>query len=226
MAHSYKSVTQLFSESSAIVRRNLPIFLFINILSVLSAAWEAGTALRDKTHGDNWSQIAQHSLFGGSNYPANSHGLLLLLLFVASIILWVMSVILVVRAANGKRLELADLWEEFKVKWLRVIGVSVVTAVFIIVSFLLVIIPGIFVLPRLILAPYLLVDQNTGIREAINKSWDMSKGHFGAIWSVVLFGVVLSITGVIPVIGPVISLALSMLYSVAAPLRYRELKAK
>lgn len=223
---TFKPVTQLFKRSSRIVRDNLGIFIFVNLVSILSAAWSIGTQLKDKTGGYSWGTVFRDGIFGSDqNTPRGSHGPAALIVILAAIILQLMASIVVVRAAAGKRLVLADIWDEFKIKWLRILGVSIVTGLFIIVGFILFIIPGILLLPRLIMAPFLLIDQNTGIREAINKSWDLAEGGWDKIYAVVLFGLVLSLPGFIPVIGPIISTALTILFCVALPMRYFELKA-
>jgi hypothetical protein len=223
----YKSVTGLFRESSQIIQRNLYPFIVVNILAALSVVWQAGQNVRDKNNGTSWHAVFEHGVFGNGSdlsYPGASAGLLVAIFIVGSIILALMNVILTLRAANKKTVELGEVWEEFKAKAWRLIGVEVLTGLIIIVGLILLIVPGIYFLGRLYMAPYILLDQDTGIREAINRSWELTAGRMTHIYTVILFAVLLSLPNIIPLIGPAIAFALTFLYSVATPLRYFELK--
>jgi uncharacterized membrane protein len=72
---------------------------------------------------------------------------------------------------------------------------TIVSAVLIGLSFLALVIPFFFVLPRLTLVFYFLVDQNLGPMEAIKASWEQTKGHSGKVWGLigvtVLFGILI-----------------------------------
>jgi hypothetical protein len=228
-AAKYKSVTELFKQSSQIVRRNLYPFIVVNILAALSIVWQMGINLRDKTNGTSWSSVFQHGVFGNNgdyHYPGAGAGILAFIFIVASVMLALMGTILTVRAAKQKTVELAEVWEDFKAKAWRLILVEILVGLIIIVGLVLLIIPGIYFLGRVILAPFVLIDQNTGVREAINRSWEMTKGKMWQVYNVLLFTILLSLPNIIPVVGPPIAFVLVMLYSVAMPLRYYELKGK
>ena len=59
--------------------------------------------------------------------------------------------------------------------WLKLIGLTVLVDLSYIVSFALLIVPFFFVLPRLLLANYFLVDKNLGVIEAYKASWHAKK---------------------------------------------------
>jgi hypothetical protein len=228
-AKNYKPVTDLFKESSRIVRRNLYPFIIVSLLSALSVVWQMGINVHDKTTGTKWRGVFEHGVFGnggGFNYPGTGAGVLAILFVIASVVLALMSVILSVKAASQKTVELGEVWEEFKLKGLRLLGVVILTGLIIIVGLVLLIIPGLYFLGRLILAPILLVDQNTAVREAINRSWELTKDQMLPVYTAFLFGIVMELPSIIPIIGPLIAFVLTFLYSVALPLRYFELKSK
>jgi hypothetical protein len=52
-------------------------------------------------------------------------------------------------------------------------------------SFLLLIVPFVLIFPRIIFAPYLVVDKHLGPIEAFSKSWELTKGHNGKVWGLV-----------------------------------------
>jgi hypothetical protein len=222
---TFKSAPQLFSESSKAVRRNLSLFLLLSILSILDAAWQTGLALRDKAHGSAWDMVVKNSLFGnGSSYPSWGGGTIIFILFIVAVVLSLMMVILQVRAAHMQQVRFSQVWADFKKMWLRILGVEILSGMLILASLIAFIVPFFFVFPRLIFAPYLLVDQNCGVADAIDRSWKLTKGHYGVIYSLLFLGLVLGLANIIPIIGPVLGFALTMLYSVAGPMRYLELK--
>lgn len=224
-ARKYKSVTELFSKSRVAVRRNLYLFLLINSVAIINIAWQIGTNLRDKTHGSDWSQIISNTVLGSSGGQEKAGpGFILFVLGIAGVVFYLMGVILSLRAAQKEVVNLSDVWDEFKSKALRLIGVILLAGVIILAGLIALVIPGVYFLGRLLFAPYVLVDQNTGVREALNRSWNMTKGWVWSVLSVVLFGIVLSLPNVIPIIGPIIAFVLTLFYSVAVPLRYMEVK--
>ena len=79
-------------------------------------------------------------------------------------------------------------------------------------------------LRRYFLAPYVMLDTNCGIKEAMDKSATMSKPYSRAIWGVIGVMLLIGFINVIPYIGWMVAFVLGMLYSVAPALRYQELK--
>jgi uncharacterized membrane protein len=75
-------------------------------------------------------------------------------------------------------------------------------------SLLLLIIPFFFVMPRLVLAPYFMVDKKLGPIEALKASWAASKGNVGKIWGI--FGVALLFGALILVL---VGIYLSFMYA-------------
>lgn len=108
----------------------------------------------------------------------------------------------------------------------RLIGLFIVCALILVIGFLLLVVPGLFAMQRLLLAPYFLVDQNLGIRESIRRSWRAGKQFSGPLWGVV--GIIIGINFVswIPVVGWVVSLGLSIMYLNAPALRYIQVTKK
>lgn len=82
-------------------------------------------------------------------------------------------------------------------KLLVMFVVLFVTGILSAVSLLALIVPFFFVFPRLVLAPFLVIDQNLDIGDAISTSWNLTKGHSGKVWGIVgieLLLVLLSLT--------------------------------
>ena len=224
---NYKSVTELWSASRDAVMRNLGLFLFLNSITILSLAWDTGTNLRDKVHGSGWETVFGNTLFGNTGSYPEAGGFFVTALFgILAGIFAIMAVILEVQAAKKDKVELPEIWEKFKAEWmwLRIIGVLLLTGFILVVGFLALILPGIYLLGRVVLAPYILVDQNTKIFEAVEKSWHLTRDRMWQVYSVLLFTLVLSLPNLIPIVGPIIAFVLVLSYSVAMPMRYFELK--
>lgn len=147
----------------------------------------------------------------------------LLISVVVGTIVQIMSQRAQLDAAEGKTPLFDNLWATVKELGWRMLGLYIVATLVIVVGFILLIIPGVFMVKRYFLSPYVMLDQKVGIREAMNKSAAMSPS-LGAIWGIVLVGILFGLIAIIPLIGWLVSFALTMLYSVAPALRYQELK--
>ena len=111
---------------------------------------------------------------------------------------------------------------------LPLLGLQILLSVLIVFGFIALIIPGIILIRGLYLAQYHMIDQNLSPIEAIKKSYRTSQPHAGYIWGTIGVGIVFSLIGStlgqIPVIGYIISLAASLPYYFGAALRYNEIK--
>lgn len=105
----------------------------------------------------------------------------------------------------------------------RLLGLFILSAILICVGFLLLIVPGLFALQRLLLAPYFLVDKNIGVIEAMRRSNAAAKKYSGAVWGVVGILIAINLLGLIPVVGWIVGTALSIMYLCAPALRYMQI---
>ena len=86
-------------------------------------------------------------------------------------------------------------------------------------SILLFLIPAFFVIPRLLFAPYLVIDKNMGGVDAVQASWNMSKGHIGKVYGII--GLTLAITLLsITIIGIPFAIYFTVMYSAAFAVLY------
>jgi uncharacterized membrane protein len=107
---------------------------------------------------------------------------------------------------NAMRDEEADiklLFEGFRSKYLNIVLANLIVTALVIMGFVMLIIPGIIIACRLAFVSYLVMDKNLDPMKAVEKSWQMTKGHgwtifFMAITSVflIIFGIVAFIVGV------------------------------
>lgn len=127
------------------------------------------------------------------------------------------------QAAKGKTLSVAQTLQGFRFFW-RLLGLSILTSLIIILGFIAFIVPGIIMLRRYLLAPYFLIDQDLGIRQAMALSAERSKKYSGAIYGIVGVMFVLSLPGIVPLYGTIVSYILQFLYIAAPAARYFEIK--
>ena len=224
---NYKGVTEIWVASREAVRRNLGLFVFLNSLTIMSLAWDTGSNLRDKVHGSDWHSVFTNTVYGNGGVYPNFGGFALGIIFaVLAVAFATMEVILALKASKKDRVSFVEVWDEYKSNWLwlRLIGVIALTGFILLLGFIALIIPGIYLIGRVILAPYILIDQDTKVFEAVEKSWHLTRDRMWQVYSVLLFSLLLSLPNIIPIIGPIIAFVLVLSFSVAMPMRYLELK--
>lgn len=59
---------------------------------------------------------------------------------------------------------------------------SFIVSIIAFIGFILLIVPGIYLITRLFFAPYISINENKKVFESIRKSWDMTSGRFGDIF--------------------------------------------
>lgn len=77
-------------------------------------------------------------------------------------------------------------------------------------TMILLIVPFFIVFPRIILAPYLLVDQKLGIKESLNKSWELTRGNVGKVWGVIGVSILFAILCIV-----LVGIYFTLMYAVA-----------
>lgn len=123
---------------------------------------------------------------------------------------------------SGTKRELADVFTQFKYFW-RVLGATILLGIIIVLGFIALIIPGIYLALRFQFTIPLIIDKNLDIGEAMKQSTELSKGIklslFGfalAALGIILLGVVALGVGVFVAL-PVVWLAYIYLYKNLQP---------
>ncbi len=121
---------------------------------------------------------------------------------------------------DGKEAKFQDLWT-YPQYLLRFIGASILLGLAVLVGFILLIIPGIYVALRLQFTPFLVVDKDMGIMDALKGSWDMTQGMVLNLFLFALLLIAINILGAIALlVGLLVSLPVSFF---AVALLYRKL---
>lgn len=220
------SAFALFAKSKEAVQKNLNVFLILYVVPLLF------TLISMRRPG---RMERREEIFNGTNpfvnFPPNAIAALIglgAIFVVIGIVLGALYQAMVTslefKAVTSKDIKLGALWNMAKKYALRLFLFSVLYAILIGLGLVLFIVPGIIVIRRYYLAPYAMIDKDLSIGDAMRFSADISKPHAMSVWSVIGVTFLIGLTGAVPIFGGIISLALSMLYSVAPALRYMELK--
>jgi hypothetical protein len=89
------------------------------------------------------------------------------------------------KASRGDNVEVQDLFAAFKNYW-SVVGAYLLVAVIVVVGFVFVIVPGIYLACKLAFVPFLVVDKRMSVGQAFGESWRMASR--GRAWKVFLLG--------------------------------------
>lgn len=225
------SAVDLFSRSYKSVRQNLNVYALVYAVPAAMVIAGVVQVISDnQRHGWDFGHAFSTSAFGtsfGSDSGIHAASAIFsLVLFLAAIISYGLAVILNLRVSEGKSPHFSQIWNELWRSWLwaKLVGLGIITVLILIAGFILLIVPGIILLWRLFLAPYILIDKKTHVMDALSLSWNMTKGYAWAIYSIILFSILLALPGAIPLIGALASFLLGVAYAVAPALRYQELK--
>ena len=133
----------------------------------------------------------------------------------------VMMVRLMLAGVDGKQLSADDLFRADLPKLaLKMFGLQLLVGLVTVVSLLLFIVPFFFVVPRLSLAQYYLVDKDMGIGEAYWASWNNTKGNVGKVWGIIGLGLLIALI-MLSIIGIPFGIYFAIMYSAAFAVLYR-----
>jgi hypothetical protein len=219
---------ELFPISYHLIRDNIDSYKWLLVPGAVIALWSTFTNFVDQPSiwriGDNaGSSFLAPGLPTGTFLAASGF---LTIFGLVALAAYLMRLVFNLRLSQEKHPSLRDVARELTDSWmwLKLIGLHIVVAIVIVLGLIAFVIPGVILIGRLFLAPYIMVDQKTGIRDSIKQSWHMNRGYVWAIYRVILVSFVLSLTSMLPVFGIILSFLLVAAYNAAPALRYMEIK--
>jgi hypothetical protein len=107
------------------------------------------------------------------------------------------------KAIRGERIEIRDMFVVFQKNYWNAVVANVVVGVIVGLGIVMLVVPGIIFACRLAFVPYLVVDREMDVMDALRVSWDMTRGYgwqiffmgFLAFW-IVIGGLALLVVGV------------------------------
>lgn len=148
----------------------------------------------------------------------------LLIIMAVGTIAQIMSQAAQLDAAEGRRLDFAVLWATVRELGWRLLGLYIIVGISVVVGLFLLVVPGIILIRRYFLAPYVMLDKKLGILDSMQKSTDLSKVNPGSIWGVLGVMLLIGMINIVPIIGGFVSFIIGSLYSIAPALRYQQIK--
>jgi hypothetical protein len=106
-------------------------------------------------------------------------------------------------AARREKLEIDHVFRGFQDYW-NSVGAGLLVMLIVICGLILLIIPGLVFACKLAFVPYLVTDRKMSASAAIQKSWEMSRGHAMEVFAIMLIGILLAVAGLICLIVGVI----------------------
>jgi hypothetical protein len=224
----------LFGQSRKLVQKNIWIFAPLYAVPLVFSfhAWIWTPAIGSQ-NGHWWTTYS----WLGSGLSTSSVPSYMWYSFVGFSFLWLIFVLAVgtlvqimsqeaqLRAAQGKDLDFSQLWSVAKEHGWQMFGLYLLIGLYIVVGLIFFIVPGLIMLRRYFLAPYVFLDDKCSVKEAMERSSAITKPYSGYVWGVIGVMFLISLANVIPGVGWLIAFILGMFYSVAPALRYQELKA-
>lgn len=129
-----------------------------------------------------------------------------------------------IRSAQEQKVELSEALAAGRSYFWRLWGVRISSEFLIVVGFILLIVPGVFMMRRYLLAPYFVIEENLGVFDAMRRSAAISREYSSATWGVVGVRWLITGIGVIPFAGWIVSEVMSILYFCAAAIRFEQIK--
>lgn len=105
--------------------------------------------------------------------------------------------LMVLRAMRNEKIEISEMFDGFKKNYVNIILANLLTFAIIGFGFLFLIIPGIILACRLVFVSYLVMDKNMDPVAAVEKSWEMTKGHGWQIFGMALLAIPIVIGGLL-----------------------------
>jgi hypothetical protein len=161
---------------------------------------------------------------GGLGYSSSStvnqpNPIAQLLSFLLGTLFIVSIVIVILSAVKGQAIKLAEALSKAVSIYFKFLGLSVLIYLSYIGLMLLLAVPFLIWGPRLILAPYYMVDQDLGIMDAYKKSWNESKGNVSKIYGVGIATFLMSLLSIV-----LVGLYFVLMYAAASALLYFYIK--
>jgi MFS family permease len=104
---------------------------------------------------------------------------------------------LFLKVMRDEEADLRLLFEGFKTKYLNIILANLIVFALAIIGFMMLIIPGIIVVCRLAFVPYLVMDKDLEPMKAVEKSWQMTRGHGWTIFGMMILSIFIFLGGLL-----------------------------
>jgi uncharacterized membrane protein len=148
----------------------------------------------------------------------------LLGIIVLLVLLTIASIVVQLESVRGKKITFQDAINRSLSFFWRIVGLGVLCILIIFAGLILFIVPGLLALFFLVLSGYVLIDQNTGIKQAIVTSYNLTKKHWKVVLALIVVNAVINIPGTIEGIGSIVATILAIVYYCLPAIIYLRIK--
>ena len=172
------------------------------------------------SYGYGWQQMWKHFLYlflvaviiAFAEAPASmirdadnydTPGMIVLQILISAYWVLVLSVLnyggdlLFLRGIRNEKIEVREIFDGFKKNYLNIILANLLTFAIVGLGFIFLIVPGIILACRLSFVSYLVMDKNMEPVAAVEKSWEMTRGHGWKIFGMGLLVIPIIIAGLL-----------------------------
>jgi hypothetical protein len=223
----------LFAISRDLILKNIKVFgpLYFVALIFSFNSWASTPDLGSHTDKSGWMRYSWFGTGFSSSVPNYLWYIMLglsvfwvIFVFIVGTIVQIMAQDAQLRAARHEKVSLERSWKTVKELGWRMLGLYLLIGLYIVVGLIFFIIPGLIMLRRYFLAPYVMLDEKVTVKEAMEKSAAITGQFSRSIWGIIGIMFSISLLFAFPFIGWMIAFVAGMLYSAAPALRYLELK--
>ena len=117
------------------------------------------------------------------------------------------------KAVRGERIEVRDIFVVFQRNYWNAVIANIVVSIIVGLGFVMLIVPGIIFACRLAFVPFLVVDREMDVMDALRVSWDMTRGYG---WQIFLMGLLAIPVVIIGLICLIVGVFVSVMWISAA----------
>ncbi|QQS19872.1 hypothetical protein IPL85_00165 [Candidatus Saccharibacteria bacterium] len=155
----------------------------------------------------------------GTMSMTGSYVLLQALSLLIAVVISTATTVVELRNVGRTKISLSESFDMARPYIFPMLGLTILTGLILTISFLALIIPFFFVLPRILLAPYYLIDKQLGVIDSLKASWADTGGNVGKVWGIIGAALLMALL-MITIIGIPFSLYFLFMYSASASILY------
>lgn len=130
------------------------------------------------------------------------------------------------RSVKGKKTSFGEVINDAHPYFWRFIGLAILSALIVIVGLVFLVIPGLIASFFLMFSTLILINENTGVIEALKKSYNLVKENWKVVLSLIIVMFAIQLPSYVPVIGTAITTVLSIMYFCLPAIIYLQLTAR
>ncbi len=213
----------LFKPSWEAVKLNLSTFLSLIIVPFILQLGYTAYIFAHSPH-TTTSLYGTTSTSTNVNFFSGSYWVFIAVSVLINLIIGPALVLTQIKSAQGVKIGATQaLKEGLRYIW-RFIGLIICLYVVIAIGFVLLIVPGVFLLKRFLMSPYAMFRDKLGVIASMKQSAKLSKQP-GAVWGLMGVFLLLSLLSLIPVLGWIVGFVGYIAYSCAIAIRYEQLSS-